>query len=53
MIIITEKIIDIYNLKQKGKISQRETVPIVINSPFNFKAGREKLESIYNRNNLF
>ena len=48
-----EKIIDIYNMKQRGKISQRETVPRVINSPFNFNAGREKLESIYNRNNPF
>ena len=48
-----EKIIDIYNMKQRGKISQRETVPRVINSPFNFNAGREKMESIYNRNNPF
>ena len=44
-----EKIIDIYNIKQEKIISQSKTLSMVINSPFNFKAGKEKLESIYSQ----
>mgnify|MGYP001414651808 CR=1 FL=1 len=43
-----EIIFDVHKMKKKKIPSQKKSLQMVLNSPFNFKKGQLKLESIYN-----